>query len=942
MLDYSEINTAHRWEQFAEAFFCERGARIIQRAAVGQDGGADLIIEDKVESEQGLITCRILVSCKFYLSQSIGISIEKDILDRIIAHNCNVFYGFYSINYSSKLQEKLDGLIKNSNGLLLAYHLFDDFEIERFLKDNLDNNLFKNNFETSFNTFIGNTKKRIELNTNFKKLSLEDLRDKKNQYFTQYYSGESPVWSIIRKYTFQRDVFQQIVQALDSERIALVTGAGGEGKSTLLMQLGMYYFDKKIEVYYSFDGVSNIDILDIQFDKNRNYLLIIDQVNYIDNLLEFIQKIKLRHNIKLLLASRRNEWIRYLDVSRNFKDLQLLIGKNEFVLKPLSQQEILLLGNLLKKEGVLHPEVRDSFEKKMRQESDRAFLLATMIFATKGQKFEYYVLDVINNINKWENGYKTLRAICFVVGVEILNGNRSKAIYCSQYLLLKLMEINPQEFYQIKKNLMGEAFFQQDANKFIHTRNPLIAEIYFKTLILSDFSILPLLDVYAAVIHEATLIGGKISLNIIERIPPFVRKLGLSDVAVELLKRSLAYRHFFKSHLVFIDDLIATGEPGDYLNYSARWLLKKASEMQPRILGIFSRWLNLELKHGSVGDFTEENSIRWICRETFRFHSTNNVFLYKWALIEAEQENIGDLNFEETFSARWLFYRSFTSSLDPRVCLAWAKLEGKCKNIGDVDFQPEFSVRWLLKITSEKAPSVDAYAFWANIEIMQKNFGDLSFNMKYSARWLLREHWRHKKDIVVSLTWAKVEVKLNNLGEIIEPVIYSARWILREAFPLDTSGHLAIFFAKIEVANNNLGSVLDPEPFTARWILGETVRKVSDEETKSRIIYYWARLEAGQENYGSGDTQGSALHLLQVLQTQKPMEKAALVLWSAIHFYLGVDDANTYSPKALFEGAKKHDGKVFYRKKRFNSYDEWASFLKESTSTQVFQNAALM
>jgi hypothetical protein len=302
MIDFSEIKTAHRWEQFAENFFEARGANIIQRVALGQDRGADLIIEELHIVNGANHTRRILVSCK-HTAKPVGIEIENDIRDRLDDHNCICFYGFYSTYQTLPLQQRLDNL--KENGKIQDYQIFHDYEIESFLKNNLDNNLFKNNFENSYKQFVGNTKTSIEDNTNFKKLSTEDIRDKKGEYYKEYYNGGLPQWGIIKKYTFKRDIFEKVVLNLEKNKVALVTAAGGEGKTTFLMQVGCHFFDKKYEVYYSFDGVRNINLNKLQFDKRKNYVLIFDQANYLENLISFIQSVKLKSNIKLLLASRK-------------------------------------------------------------------------------------------------------------------------------------------------------------------------------------------------------------------------------------------------------------------------------------------------------------------------------------------------------------------------------------------------------------------------------------------------------------------------------------------------------------------------------------------------------------------------------------------------------------------------------------------------------------
>ncbi|VWL84965.1 restriction endonuclease [Oceanivirga miroungae] len=98
------------WELFAEDFFSNFGYKILSRAAVGQDGGKDLIIEKDGD--------KILVSCKRY-SKSVGLKDEINIIDRMEQHDCNVFLGFYSSNVSQGLHDRINSM--NSNNRQINY-----------------------------------------------------------------------------------------------------------------------------------------------------------------------------------------------------------------------------------------------------------------------------------------------------------------------------------------------------------------------------------------------------------------------------------------------------------------------------------------------------------------------------------------------------------------------------------------------------------------------------------------------------------------------------------------------------------------------------------------------------------------------------------------------------------------------------------------------------
>lgn len=902
MIDFSEIGTAHRWEQFAELFFTSRNALIIKGATVGQDGGADLVIEESFVLDNNLVKKRALVSCKYYISKSIGVGIEQDILDRIRAHNCDCFYGFYSTSYTTKLQEKLNGLLADSNDLLRDYHIFDDFEIESFLKNNLDNGLFKNNFEKSYYQFIGNSQLKIEKNTNFQKLSSEAIRDKKDPDYLSYYTGGAPQWEIIKKYTFKRDLFEPVILNIEKNKQALITSAGGEGKTTFLMQLGCYFFEKKYEVYYSFDGIKNINPSSLQFDKAKNYLLIIDQVNYLENLVEFLQKMKLKSNVRLLLAARKNEWLQTLESSKQFKDIQILIGNDEFSLLKLSKKEITNLDILLKKHAAYNDkntEIR-SLEKMISEEPQNTFLLATMIHATKGKKFEFYIADVLHNISKWDGGYETIKAIGYIVACEVLGRGQRGPIYCPEKLLLTLMDLKHEVFYKIKKNLAAEAFFQQTANRLIHTRNPIIARLYFDILFTKEPNNLSLVDFYSAIIHDSSLIGDKLYNDIIATIPIFLRKTGNTVLAKQMLELCITYGYFFRQFIVFIKDEVDAENIGNYEHYSARWLCKIACEKNPTFSDFYVVWARIENRYGELGNFESENTVRWIFKKGFDRSAYEKAFFISWAQIEIDANNIGDPECEQEFSARWLLRERFLNGFYSQVALVWAQLEISKSNFGDANYEPEYSARWIFKkcLENNNINKIDGdfYLMWARLEIQLNNIGKLDFKTPYSARWLLRKAFDKPVNCGANLHWAKLEVREDNLGRI------------------------------------DLGT-----PYSARWILKKTLERDLNNTLKKELLIYWAKLEAFNNNYGNYLQPYSALNLLKQLYDQKLMPSAGYIIWSAIQFYLKVTETDPFSFTRLFEKAKEEKKKIFFHEKTFDQVLDWEMYLQNSNPQAVFK-----
>jgi hypothetical protein len=114
IIDFTEIPSGNRggthqdlFEQFACDFFETIGYKIIQRPHRGADRGKDLIILDSVETKEGPINIKWLVSCKHFAhsNKSVTPSDEINILERVRVHQCDGFLGFYSTLTSTGLSD---------------------------------------------------------------------------------------------------------------------------------------------------------------------------------------------------------------------------------------------------------------------------------------------------------------------------------------------------------------------------------------------------------------------------------------------------------------------------------------------------------------------------------------------------------------------------------------------------------------------------------------------------------------------------------------------------------------------------------------------------------------------------------------------------------------------------------------------------------------------
>lgn len=116
-LDFTEIAAAtaglgrDKFELFARDVLKFLGYEVLEGPDRGADGGRDLIVEERRTGVGGETRVRWLVSCKHkaHSGASVNPGDELDIQDRLNAHQCDGFLGFYSTVPSTGLSGKLSG-----------------------------------------------------------------------------------------------------------------------------------------------------------------------------------------------------------------------------------------------------------------------------------------------------------------------------------------------------------------------------------------------------------------------------------------------------------------------------------------------------------------------------------------------------------------------------------------------------------------------------------------------------------------------------------------------------------------------------------------------------------------------------------------------------------------------------------------------------------------
>lgn len=126
LIDFSEIKSGHDFEKFAELFLRHLGYKILRGAAIGSDGGVDIICEESLAYSQG--SYRWLVSCK-HRSRTIGQNDDCANINKLFEHKCNGFMFVYSSNVTESLRQSVEKVSSNR----YAYKFYEPREIEQII-----------------------------------------------------------------------------------------------------------------------------------------------------------------------------------------------------------------------------------------------------------------------------------------------------------------------------------------------------------------------------------------------------------------------------------------------------------------------------------------------------------------------------------------------------------------------------------------------------------------------------------------------------------------------------------------------------------------------------------------------------------------------------------------------------------------------------------------
>ena len=703
----------------------------------------------------------------------------------------------------------------------------------------------------------------------------------------RFLEGERCKWGLVYNAKLvRRDIVNEMKEAAVNGGITVFLGAGGEGKSTALMQMCVELSNESKTVLYHDNDKSEFELLPYE---GKGIIFVVDNPPNNSSFADFYKWI-IQKEYTLIIGCRANEWS-LVERRQSLPDRTY----SEITMSQLTSEEAERFANCIELyvRGISrsHEELIQLFEG-----YSYGFLYASMLLTIhNSDNLEKIAEDIIRRL--MINSPDALKFLANIVLAEHMFIPFAETIYShalrkyalsknrvSQELRIEVKLSGLQ--YETRHKVISDLFYQvmfidnvadllpEDMNK-NNLRDSLLdfsSEIFksFLELKIAEFSknnqkARPakeiISDIATILTHchvtcdeETVKYLLELSVDFFKQTPFYLEiLLGIinENVIITQLLQICYYRKVYSPAL-----LLMMARNTSEINIETREVYRKVLDCDFTEGSVWLAWARFEEKDDNIGSVNnpKEHTARWIYREAARVCGLSAGEMWvAWAQLEADQKNIGDITNPKEYTARWI-YREATLEIglsSGGFWRAWAQLEEKEQNIGSFNNPRKYSTRWIYREAAYNIrQSVEVWWYWARFEEERQNFGDFDNPEEYTVRWIYREATQETglSDWSIWQAWARFEEERQNFGDFDNPEEYTVRWIyrkVRQEIGL-SDWNILRTWARFEEERQNIGDFDNPERYTARWIFREGLR--NKEQYDSSLWQDWIIMELAQNN----------------------------------------------------------------------------------------------
>ena len=625
-------------------------------------------------------------------------------------------------------------------------------------------------------------------------------------------------WNLIASgQIVRREIVDSLLDCTNEPGIYVLTGAGGEGKTTALMQLGSELVKKEKSVFFC-NGPKPLPFPDSSMIEQGSVFLLDNALGYSPfvRLLEQIQELVNDKDVSFIMAARENEWNA---MERNTTDYSSYFSGivNKIPMRNVTKEEARLFASCIKK--YLTTPKDEAQIRVIFQKNSYGFLYASMLLSVSQKNtLDEIANDIINNLQKISPD--SLLVLAFAVMSEHCGTEFSQELFRKLLSQYKLNE--KQVRYDLSKELVLNAGKYQ-------TRHPVISELFYhevtdsldqdklddviEKLVLLRIELYNQLSGYRkgvywsgvkAVSQAVSLADSASQEHIFQRLLDDTKSNGsgdfytLYDLIGNKITQSIFIRICFERDRLgsrnlrkwALQDLME--QPWDYtVPYSAAWFYRGvydriSTDVKPDDY-FWLDWAAFEKQLHGLGEYDQENSARWIYREACANSNNSQQKIWlAWGRLEAENGNLGDYIKEN--SARWIFREACINRncRGEHVWLAWGRLEAENGEIGD--YSKENSAKWIYReaCVNRNFQGEKIWSAWGRLEAENGDIGD--YSQENSTRWIYREACvnRNISGGKMWRDWRRLEAKNGEIGDYNQE--NSARWVFPTGIQKDRKG----------------------------------------------------------------------------------------------------------------------------------------------------------
>lgn len=744
-----------------------------------------------------------------------------------------------------------------------------------------------------------------------------------------YLQGGQCTWPILfttnNNGPVRRDILDDIKKYIENENGAIaLLGAGGEGKSTVLMQIFVEFYADNKQVFFH-APTFKFDFPNL-LDGDSKYFIIDNPPNSKDFKQFLSNAISMGHMV--IVGARSNEWNilkdnLFDDVKRSIKEIEIpRLSLKES--KNFAHCTKINISEIERSEK----ELLDMFYK-----DSYGFLYASMLMATYNcASLEDIAYQMIEKVSQYEKSFMCLKVLAAIVFGEKNGMTISSKCYKNLCKGFSVDERDP-KYYLKKEICLNGAIYQ--------TRHKKISELFYKYLFTEGnwknyLSSDEIENVICNLVDSNLVDVGCLNKDLN---PKDLRVINISNLLIAALEYTqndeyinYVFQRLMESCQKHCHPIIERVFHGITEKEIKEKIVDCCLEKKLPIWEIYRKWIAVQQENSEKAEYCEE-----ILIEVCGWNDAPVRLWLMWGGIEEKLSNIGDST--KRNSAFWIYNKACEQNKDSGdvwiLYIDFLKRYPEKQNVNSSIEEIYRNACLKYKCRNE------IWTEWANFEEELGNIGD--YNTIGTAAWIHKESCEKDLNIANGSGWINwSRFILRNYNELKD---YSASDILKNAC-LNLGAGTSVWneWFKEEKRIGNVGNYT--KEHTAAWIIMEACKNYN--KTGDPVL--WKDWLYFTDEYPEIENSYSKLEILRLACSVFSIKYSLLwVLWAKEEEK--INNLGNYDEKgsALWiykEGAEREmdrNGQIWIEWARFVKNHEMDSCKNDlNTPSSIFRNACLV